>query len=72
MRMFSVPKDGNIKYENFEDDTDKAPNIRLILYRDPDGNITVRMLSKYMLFDLMKASCFAIQLYIGFDILVYL
>ena len=37
-----VPKDGNIKYENFEDDTDKAPNIRLILYRDPDGNITVR------------------------------
>lgn len=37
-----VPKDGNIRYENFEDDTDKAPNIRLVLYRDPDGNITVR------------------------------
>ena len=29
-----VPKDGQIKYENFEDDTDKAPNIRLILYRE--------------------------------------
>lgn len=37
-----VPKDGNIKYENFEDDTDKAPNIRLILYRDENGNIVAR------------------------------
>ena len=25
-----VPKDGTIKYENFEDDTDKAPNIMII------------------------------------------
>lgn len=31
-----VPKDGNINYKNFEDDTDKAPNIRLILHRDAD------------------------------------
>lgn len=45
-----VPKDeldqnGNhkdVNYASFEDDTDKAPNIRLVLYRDPDGNITVR------------------------------
>lgn len=29
-----VPKDGAIKYENFENDTDKAPNIRIILNRD--------------------------------------
>ena len=29
-----VPKDGTIKYENFENDTDKAPNIRIILNRD--------------------------------------
>ena len=29
-----VPKDGTINYENFEDDTDKAPNIRIILDRD--------------------------------------
>lgn len=36
-----VPKDGDIKYENFEDDTDKAPNIRLILYRE-NGEIVVR------------------------------
>lgn len=28
-----VPKDGKIKYENFENDTDKAPNIRIILNR---------------------------------------
>lgn len=28
-----VPKDGKIKYENFEDDTDKAPNLRVVLYR---------------------------------------
>lgn len=32
-----VPKDGAIKYENFEDDTDKAPNIRIILYRDDNA-----------------------------------
>ena len=32
-----VPKDGTIKYENFEDDTDKAPNIRVILYRNDDA-----------------------------------
>ena len=31
-----VPKDGNINYANFEDDTDKAPNIRVRLYRDDD------------------------------------
>ena len=31
-----VPKDGTIRYENFEDDTDKAPNIRIILYRNDD------------------------------------
>ena len=37
-----VPKDGNIKYENFEDDTDKAPNLRVILYRDDD---TTRVIS---------------------------
>ena len=29
-----VPKDGAINYENFENDTDKAPNIRIILNRD--------------------------------------
>ena len=29
-----VPKDGVIKYENLENDTDKAPNIRIILNRD--------------------------------------
>ncbi len=33
-----VPKDGNINYENFEDDTDKAPNIRLVLYREKGPN----------------------------------
>lgn len=33
-----VPKDGAIKYENFEDDTDKAPNMRIILYRDDETN----------------------------------
>ena len=44
-----VPKDGDpdngqIKYENFEDDTDKAPNIKLKLYREdgPDGKPVVR------------------------------
>ena len=36
-----VPKDGNINYNNFEDDTDKAPNIRLILYRE-NGELVVR------------------------------
>lgn len=34
-----VPKDGTINNKNFEDDTDKAPNIRLILYRDGNGLI---------------------------------
>lgn len=29
-----VPKDGTVNYENFEDDTDKAPNIRIVLNRD--------------------------------------
>ncbi len=33
-----VPKDGAINYNNFEDDTDKAPNIRIILYRDDETN----------------------------------
>lgn len=32
-----VPKDGKINYHNFEDDTDKAPNIRLVLYRDENS-----------------------------------
>lgn len=36
-----VPKDGNINYNNFEDDTDKAPNIRLIIYRE-NGEIVCR------------------------------
>jgi len=36
-----VPKDGDIKFENFEDDTDKAPNIRLILYRE-NGQLVCR------------------------------
>lgn len=36
-----VPKDGNINYDNFEDDTDKAPNIRLIIYRE-NGEIVCR------------------------------
>lgn len=29
-----VPKNGKINYENFENDTDKAPNIRIILNRE--------------------------------------
>ena len=37
-----VPKDGQIKHENFEDDTDKAPNIRIILNRDDNA---VRVIS---------------------------
>ncbi len=32
-----VPKDGTINYGNFEDDTDKAPNMRIILYRNDDA-----------------------------------
>lgn len=36
-----VPKDGTINYKNFEDDTDKAPNIRLIIYRE-NGEIVCR------------------------------
>lgn len=36
-----VPKDGNINYKNFEDDIDKAPNIRLILYRE-NGQLVAR------------------------------
>ena len=38
-------KDSSSSYKmsiNFEDDTDKAPNIRIILYRDDDKNRTVR------------------------------
>ena len=35
-----VPKDGTIKYDNFEDDTDKAPNIRIRLNRD-DNDVRV-------------------------------
>lgn len=35
----TIPKDGEIKYLEFEDDTDKAPNIRLVLYRDSDREI---------------------------------
>ncbi len=34
-----VPKDGEINYLGFEDDTDKAPNIRITLYRDHDREI---------------------------------
>ena len=37
-----VPKDGKINYQNFEDDTDKAPNRRIILYRNDD---TTRVIS---------------------------
>lgn len=37
-----VPKDGKINYQNFEDDTDKAPNIRIILNRDDNA---VRVIS---------------------------
>ena len=37
-----VPKDGTINYQNFEDDTDKAPNMRVILYRNDD---TTRVIS---------------------------
>ena len=33
-----VPKDGTIAYNKFEDDTDKAPNIRIKLYRDDESN----------------------------------
>lgn len=29
-----VPKDGPVNFQNFENDTDKAPNIRIILNRD--------------------------------------
>ena len=34
-----VPKDGTINYLAFEDDTDKSPNLRLVLYRDHDREI---------------------------------
>ena len=34
----AVPKDGPIAYETFEDDTDKAPNLRLTLYLDDESN----------------------------------
>ena len=37
-----VPKDRTINYQNFEDDTDKAPNMRVILYRNDD---TTRVIS---------------------------
>lgn len=33
-----VPKDGTINFNNFEDDTDKSPNIRIRLYRDDEAN----------------------------------
>ncbi len=33
-----VPKDKTINYQNFEDDTDKAPNLRLKLYREDSAN----------------------------------
>lgn len=33
-----VPKDGTINYKNFEDDTDKAPNIKLKLRSTQDEN----------------------------------
>jgi len=42
LNPLDVPKDGEIKYENFEDDTDKAPNIRIKLNRDDN---TVRVIS---------------------------
>ena len=41
LSQIDVPKDGDINYNNFEDDTDKAPNIRLILYRE-NGQFLVR------------------------------
>lgn len=34
-----IPKDGNINYKNFEDDTDKAPNVRIRLYREEERQI---------------------------------
>ena len=36
LNPLEVPKDGKINYENFEDDTDKAPNIRIKLDRNDD------------------------------------
>jgi len=42
LNPLDVPKDGKINYENFEDDTDKAPNIRIKLNRDDN---TVRVIS---------------------------
>ncbi len=34
-----VPKDGTINNSNFEDDTDKAPNIRLLLYKNDENRV---------------------------------
>ena len=43
-----VPKDGTTLYNMFEDDTDKAPNIKIVLDRDKDGNPTSRITSGYV------------------------
>jgi len=43
-----VPKDGKINYNNFEDDTDKAPNVRIILYRNGDSTDGTRIISGYI------------------------
>jgi len=39
--MYQKAEYGPIKHENFEDDTDKAPNIRLILNRDDNAVRTI-------------------------------
>lgn len=41
LRAEYIPKDGTISYQNFEDDTDKAPDIRVILYKDDAENRTI-------------------------------
>ncbi len=35
----AVPKDGDVDFMSFEDDTDKAPNIKIVLYRNHDREI---------------------------------
>ena len=39
-----VPKDGTPNYNNFEDDTDKAPSIKIKIYRDENGVPLTRQL----------------------------
>ena len=40
-----VVKDGSPNYNNFEDDTDKSPNIRVKLYRDDDNERVISGIS---------------------------